>query len=329
VFLAAALPLKPGITGRKPRLPAGRGFTARQAHLSAAGEAVETVSLLADRIAAKNIRFKMRDGLAHVEAMELASGRRHEVPAQAVYLDFAAVFGERLVIDADSSGTAAAATQNEALEKALLEAIERDALSVWWYGRHSRAHLDPDLLREAKPFQDWLMKRARRFALIDISTDVPVHAVAAVSWDAEGRAIALGSAAHPNLERACLAAASEMVQMEFGLGMARRAAQPDAVAWCETVTVDSFVQFVPAVPFEQRSRMSVTAAQALEHAGFTPLAVNVSEERSGLAVMRAIVPGLSGARARVLPERIMRLRRRFGWDSACRDASDVETIDPY
>ena len=106
IFLAAAVPRRPGLTGLKPRLPSGRGFTRAQAHQSAAGEAVEMIASLADRPGGPR-QTVIQDGLAHVEARHVLTGERRLVPAQAVFLDFGQVHGEPIEIEADSGGCAA------------------------------------------------------------------------------------------------------------------------------------------------------------------------------------------------------------------------------
>ena len=61
LFLAVALPVDEGVTGLKPRLPAGRGFTPHQAMLAAGAEALELRASLAQRHAEGLARLPRRD----------------------------------------------------------------------------------------------------------------------------------------------------------------------------------------------------------------------------------------------------------------------------
>ncbi|MFZ1511561.1 MAG: hypothetical protein WAT35_08000, partial [Tabrizicola sp.] len=91
LFLAVALPTDEGVTGLKPRLPAGRGMTTGQAMIAAGAEALELRASLAQRHLAEMQDLPRRDGLAMVTAVDLLDHAAVAVPAQQVYLDCAAV----------------------------------------------------------------------------------------------------------------------------------------------------------------------------------------------------------------------------------------------
>jgi ribosomal protein S12 methylthiotransferase accessory factor len=119
-----------------------------------------------------------------------------------------------------SSGCAAGPTAEAATLRALLELIERDAVALWWRGgRRGRsiasgteaAHAAADLiarLREgATDRETWLL---------DITTDVEIPAVAAMSARADGYGFAIGFGARLNLADAARAAIFELCQAELG-----------------------------------------------------------------------------------------------------------------
>ena len=72
IFLALACPLAEGVTGNRPRLPAGRGLTLNQALLAAGAEALELRASLARNHAGTG--YRKRKAPAMAEAVDLLSG---------------------------------------------------------------------------------------------------------------------------------------------------------------------------------------------------------------------------------------------------------------
>ena len=86
---------------------------------------------------------------------------------------------------------------------ALCECVERDALALWWHGGQGAPTVPTALIDERHPrLSWWLDNRARRTRLYDLTTDLGVPVVAAVSADAAGRSVALGCAARPRVAEA-------------------------------------------------------------------------------------------------------------------------------
>lgn len=325
VFLAAAMPLTPGVTGERPRLPAGRGLTARQAMTSAAAEAVELKACLARNRKPHRRDGLRRDGLALIAARDLLSGQATPVPAQDVFLDYAAVFGEPLVNDADSTGCAAAATQKEAEHAALLECVERDAASIWWYGRKSYPHLTPDLLDRAAPrLAWWLSGRRRQTRLIDITSNVGIPVVAAVSAEPAGDRVAIGMAANLDIPAAAVSAATEMVQTEVSIRMGEKAGDAELDAWLAQASMSAMPQFAPAERDKARNRETRQDELALvAAAGFRPLGVDLSLPGDPLRVARVLVPGFCALRRRFVTERIL------AHPGGARSAEEFETLELF
>lgn len=117
-----------------------------------------------------------------------------------------------------SSGCAAGRTTESALLHALLELVERDAVALWWIGgRRARPlpcgpgippRLFTALGRDASRRTSWLL---------DITTDLGVPCVGALSLGADGRGLVCGFAARLDYDEAVTAAVREMCQMEVGL----------------------------------------------------------------------------------------------------------------
>jgi thiazole/oxazole-forming peptide maturase SagD family component len=292
VFLAVAWPLHDGLTGRKPRLPAGRGLSPQQALVSAGAEALELRASLAQNHLPALADLPRRDGLAMIAVRDLMAGHTVLVPAQKVWLDAAAVLGERLVTDATSNGCAVGHTRLEATETALWECIERDALALWWHGGLPARSLPVEEIDHLQPrLCWWLDGRDRVTRLLDLTTDIGLPVVAAVSSDPSGRHVALGSAARPRIADAALAAVTEMVQTEAAMEEARQAGDAELLLWDAEASTALQPQFQPAAG--ARPPPAGDLLQRLASLGLSALAVDLTLPDDPLPSMRVLVPGLA------------------------------------
>jgi ribosomal protein S12 methylthiotransferase accessory factor len=118
-----------------------------------------------------------------------------------------------------STGSAAGQSWDAAALHGLLELIERDAAGLWWEGGSRGKSIPPG--HEAQAAAETLLAQlrqgasARRGWLLDITTDIGVPCVAAVSCKADGLGFAFGLAARPTLEAAARSAILEMCQGEL------------------------------------------------------------------------------------------------------------------
>lgn len=124
-----------------------------------------------------------------------------------------------------SVGCAAGVSTIAATLHALLELVERDATAQWWRGG-MRGHLLPlewAASRDAALVLQRLRGNAssRRTWLLDITTDLGVPVVAAVSARQDGYGFAAGFACRPTMAAAATAALFELCQMELGLHLAQ------------------------------------------------------------------------------------------------------------
>lgn len=321
LFLAVALPLAEGATGRKPRLPAGRGMTVAQAMIAAGAEALELRASLAQSHLAGVERLPRRDGLAMLAARDLANGEEVAVPAQEVWLDGAAVLGERLVCDADSTGCAAGADLEGAFAAGLRECVERDAVALWWHGRRAAGALALELIDASQPrLYWWLHQRARRTVLLDLTSDIGLPVVAAVSSDAGGGQVATGTAARPILAEAALAAVTEMVQTEVSMDFARAAEDPEVAEWDRVGSTEA-VQFqAGAGPREHLALGHAALVGRLARLGHRVLGVELTLPGDPLRSVRVLVPGLCAMRGRIDTPRFARL---------CPDAPPPALPEPW
>jgi ribosomal protein S12 methylthiotransferase accessory factor YcaO len=284
VYLTAAIPLRDGLTGLKPRLPAGRGLNLFQAKMSAAAEAVELLASLT------------RGGLlsGQFPAVNLVSGEAITLPTDHIFLDYSRVTKQVSGFDANSTGCAAGVNPQDARGRALLECVERDAMAIWWYGRQSRRHLPLEHLDLVSPrLSWWLLNRDRKTILIDITSDIGIPVVAAVSAESDGTWVAIGTAASLSVTGALESAVTEMVQTETSMRMAENAGDDELDFWLTHASLLTMPQFRAAELAEELHQPSSTSI--LSHvvaAGFEPMAVDLTMGEFPLAVARVIVHGL-------------------------------------
>ena len=118
-----------------------------------------------------------------------------------------------------STGSAAGRSWDAAALHGLLELIERDAASLWWQGGNRGTAIPPG--DEAAIMIETLLAQlrqgtsARRSWLLDITTDIGVPCVVALSCTPDGFGVAVGLAARPTRKAAARAAVMEMCQGEL------------------------------------------------------------------------------------------------------------------
>jgi ribosomal protein S12 methylthiotransferase accessory factor YcaO len=148
-------------------------------------------------------------------ATGLLSGTQVAVPAALCRYDAASAH-----LDI-STGCAAGASHESACHHALCEIVERDASARWKAGICRPAAID---MGEQPAL--WLAQARQGLAdrtvrLLDIGAGAIMPVIAAVSFDPDGRGFVRGVSAHPDSETAAIGALREMIQMEFGLLLAR------------------------------------------------------------------------------------------------------------
>ena len=311
IFMAVALPKWDGVTGLKPRLPSGRGVTLQNTLLTAAAEALELRSSLAQNHPDVILGSDRHDGLAMVVAHDLASGELVQVTAQSVYLDFAALNGELLLADADSTGCATGVDRDDAINRAMLECIERDAVALWWYGEKQCPAVAIDVIDRWQPrLCWWLLGRRRQTRLIDLTTDIGIPVVVAFSCFENGSAIAMGSAARPSQADAALAAITEMIQTETAMTQAIAAADPGLIDWIARASIQTLRQFQPLAPKPPAVKPNFAPQMILQNlaaTGHRALVVDLTLPTDPLPSVRVMVPGLCAMGGRIDAPRFERL----------------------
>jgi ribosomal protein S12 methylthiotransferase accessory factor len=226
-----------------------------------------------------------------------------------------------------SNGSAAGTSWDAAALHGMLELIERDAASLWWRGG-SRGGLIP-AQHEAQVMTEALLPRLRQDAtrrrswLLDITTDIGVPCVAAVSCGANGFGFAFGLAARPTLMTAARSAILEMCQLELALAVveAKRRESGEAalnqrdrghLRRATMIDADRCLLLQP-VP-ERRDHLAIEAtdpgavlqliANRLGQLGIETFGLNLTRPQLAVPVARVIAPGLQPEPSEIITPRL-------------------------
>jgi ribosomal protein S12 methylthiotransferase accessory factor len=226
-----------------------------------------------------------------------------------------------------SSGVAAGPDWDWAVSRALLELIERDAASLWWVGgRRARpVALDdpglPELVRLIGALRRGV--RARHTWLLDITTDIGIPVIAALSCAADGRGLACGLAARTSLAAAGRAAILELCQMELAILLARiklahrgeagiTALEARHLARATAVHAEECHLLHPLGPPAnypqpaEHSQLSAVA-QALSRAGVPAALVDLTRDNTGIRAARALALHLQPMPSDLVTPRLQRV----------------------
>jgi ribosomal protein S12 methylthiotransferase accessory factor len=270
-------------------------------------------------------RLHPDDGLSWHRATRLSDGRGVLLPAD---LCVRRPLNRQQVKPPFPLGTGSAAGRsfNAAALHGLLEWIERDAASLWWLGGRRGRSIPPgddsQIAAQAILAQLRQGASARRSWLLDITTDIGVPCVAAVSCMADGFGFAFGLAARPTLKAAARAAALEMCQGELAHAVVEAKARERGEAALNArdlvhrrratmLNADRCLLLQPAP--ERSPHLTIDATDPvtvlrqivdrLAQLGIEVFGVDVTRPRFAVPAARVIAPGLQP-----LPSEIITLR---------------------
>ncbi len=234
-----------------------------------------------------------------------------------------------------STGCAAGVTFDAAALRGALELIERDAAALWWRGgRRGRAiAADSEVGRAATELLAELRqgKQERRTWLLDITTDLDIPAVAAVSSGADGFGFAFGLGARLTLVDAACAAIFEMCQVELGphvVAAKRRESGDDALQegdlrhlrrttlidtrLCPLLQPEGLSGAGPsAIPADPAAALRCIAERLTEH-GITTFLLDLTRPDFDVPVVRVIAPGLQLEPSQIVSDRLALAIRETG-----------------
>ncbi len=226
-----------------------------------------------------------------------------------------------------STGSAAGTCWDAAVLHGLLELIERDAASLWWRGGNRGRLIPPG--DEAQIVAQALLSRLRRNVstrrnwLLDITTDIAVPCVAAVSCRADGFGVAFGLAARPTLAAAARSAILEMCQIELAYEVVEakcRERGESALSerdWVHRrratlINADRCLLMQPVAKPADRRPIEATDANALLQLivarlgqfGIETFVLNLTRSNFAVPVARVIAPGLQLEPSEIITPRL-------------------------
>lgn len=230
---------------------------------------------------------------------------------------------------ADSNGCASGGSLEEAILQGFLEVVERDAISLWWYNRLPRrgidtAGLDDAFVARMRAHYD---ARGRSLHLLDLTTDLGIPVVAAVSATREGKGILVGFGAHLDGRSAALRALTEINQIIQFDGNDRKPnhlVDESLWRWLDRETLDGHPYLMPeagapaSVAGLPQPRFA-TLADAVRHcvglvaASHDVIVHDLSRPDLPLNCVRVVVPGLRHFWNRRGPGRLYDVPAKMGW----------------
>lgn len=289
--------------------------------------------------------FDPDDEIDWVRATSMVDRSVRWVPTELAYYGYRSSPGRRYA-RADSNGCAAGVTDDHALLGALLEAIERDAVGIWWYNGIRRPAIDLDALDDPllQALRSRLKGLGRRVWMLDLTHDleVPVCAAVSVADDDRPGSLRLGFAAGTTPARAVAGAAEELCQVLSAFGAFEGRAPPDTPLgqWLTDTTLASRPHLEPL-----EGRRSTPAPsgpegsgehdpgahlgallRGLEHRGLNAFAIRQARADILIPVYRVVVPGLRSFRPRFGPGRLYEVPVQLGWLSEPRSEAE---LDPW
>jgi ribosomal protein S12 methylthiotransferase accessory factor len=233
-----------------------------------------------------------------------------------------------------SSGCAAGTTVEVATLRALLELIERDAVALWWRGgRRGRSIAsDSEAARAAAELLAQLRQgnTDRKTWLLDITTDVEIPAVAAVSTRPDGYGFASGFGARLNLADSARAAIFELCQAELGQHVvaAKRHESGDGALNesdrrklrrgtfdtrdCSLLHPETEPDLISTERRDDSDSSLQHVLEQLEARGIAAYAINLTRPQFGVPVVRVLAPGLQLEPCQIVGARLARMIGKTG-----------------
>jgi ribosomal protein S12 methylthiotransferase accessory factor len=317
----------------------GRGLALHAAFTSCVGESVEYLSQLEwGEEAFRTVEPAERDKRLGQFSNRLAPARSDDwMPARSLTTGQAALLPADLCIRrvggetprGFGSGCAAGETLEHAASSALLELVERDAVALWWIGGRRGAAIAQEALEAwgVIALLEGLRKGAapgRATWLLDITTDLAIPCVAAMSADETGGGLVCGFSARSTLAAAARAAILELCQME----MARRLVLVKLEHGGESALAETdrrHLRRMTGIDVAQCALL-FPASPPLEHSTVTPdelvrrlarhgiecLLVDLTRQAIAVPVVRTFAPGLQGMPPVSITDRLRQVMETTG-----------------
>lgn len=237
-----------------------------------------------------------------------------------------------------SNGMASGNTLAEAVSQGFLELVERDAFAIWWFNSIPRRGLqlgnsgDPYLKVAVEAFE----ASGRSIQLLDVTSDLGIPTVVAVSARAEGDQIIFGSGSHFDPQIAVTRAVTEAIQH---LQITAEEPSPLRRQWLAQRLADHrYLMADPGqTPLDIRDLRHgksddetelQAALRVAGQAGLELLILDLTRPDIGLPVARVVVPGLRHFWPRFAEGRLYDVPIAAGWLPAPRAEVDLNPFFP-
>ena len=233
-----------------------------------------------------------------------------------------------------STGSAAGTSWESAALHGLLELIERDAASLWWRGGRRGGAVPTSIEAEAERLLQELRAGAsssRRSWLLDITTDIGIPCIAALSCRPDGFGLAFGLASRLTLEAAARSAIFELCQIELAYAVIeakRRERGEAALNAKDRVHVERAIaidagqcallhpgagcpEHVSVDPSD-RSLALRSMVKQLGEFGINAYGLDLTRARFAIPVARIVAPALQGEPSRIVTRRLADTIARTG-----------------
>jgi ribosomal protein S12 methylthiotransferase accessory factor len=234
-----------------------------------------------------------------------------------------------------STGCAAGPTIAAATLRAALELIERDAVALWWHGGRRARTIAPHSMAGLAAAELFAHARQgmqhRQSWVLDITTDVGIPAVAAVSRSADGYGAAFGFGARLSLAEAVRAAIFELCQAELSqhvIAAKRRESGDDALNDsdrrqlqratlfntfdCELLQGKGENDAPPTAVENDPARGLKYVLARLSALGIAAYRLDLTRPEFGVPVVRVLAPGLQLEPCQIVGKRLADVIRETG-----------------
>ena len=254
-----------------------------------------------------------------LDARHLGTRKKKLIPAAICLLGYPDPLPQGLPVP-DSSGLAAGSDLEDATLRGLLELVERDAVSIWWYNqiRRPQLALNLDRIPVLSHFQDWVHGNERQFWLLDLTHDLGTPVAAAITCNNIGSDYSIGFGSALSAEEAAISAAGELVQFEITKQLRNKSAnrtQDDLISLVGKLDKSSAAFLWPSKEVDpqtqQKCKNGDDLLKALTAKNLHPFVLDFSQHNH--FVVRVVAPGLRPIWPRFGEGRLFDVPLELGW----------------
>jgi bacteriocin biosynthesis cyclodehydratase domain-containing protein len=238
---------------------------------------------------------------------------------------------------ADSNGSAAGNTMQEAILQGFCELVERDSVALWWYNKLRRPGFDLDSLKEpyVEELRAFYAGMGRSLWLLDVTSDLGIPTFAGISHRIGHPVedIMIGFGAHPSARIAALRALTEVNQLLPAVERRDQAGNtlyldddPAFMAWFKGVKLADEPWLRPddgqpvltlsdygAPDLSDLGGCIEGCVEAARACGLELIVVDQSRPDLDLRVVKVVAPGMRHFWKRTGPGRLYDVPVRMGW----------------